>query len=50
MAWDYGVAQKRERVFIVGVRQDLDVKFEFPHPQEGDYRTKVLRDVIGRFT
>jgi DNA (cytosine-5)-methyltransferase 1 len=47
MAWDYGVAQKRERVFIVGVRQDLDVTFEFPQPLEGDYRTKVLRDVIG---
>jgi DNA (cytosine-5)-methyltransferase 1 len=47
MAWDYGVAQKRERVFIVGVRQDLGIKFEFPHPLEGDYRTKVLRDVIG---
>ncbi|MEH7521705.1 DNA cytosine methyltransferase [Bacillus sp. JJ1503] len=45
-AWDYGVAQKRERVFIVGVRQDLSVKFEFPTPMEGDYRTKVLRDVI----
>lgn len=46
-AWDYGVAQKRERVFIVGVRQDLGIKFEFPQPIEGDYRTKVLRDVIG---
>jgi DNA (cytosine-5)-methyltransferase 1 len=47
MAWDYGVAQKRERVFIVGVRQDLGINFEFPQPLEGDYRTKVLRDVIG---
>jgi DNA (cytosine-5)-methyltransferase 1 len=47
MAWDYGVAQKRERVFIVGVRQDLGISFEFPQPLEGDYRTKVLRDVIG---
>jgi DNA (cytosine-5)-methyltransferase 1 len=47
MAWDYGVAQKRERVFIVGVRQDLGIKFEFPQPMEGDYRTQVLRDVIG---
>lgn len=46
-AWDYGVAQKRERVFIVGVRKDLGVKFGFPQPLEGDYRTKVLRDVIG---
>jgi DNA (cytosine-5)-methyltransferase 1 len=46
-AWDYGVAQKRERVFIVGVRQDLDITFDFPQPLEGDYQTKVLRDVIG---
>lgn len=46
-AWDYGVAQKRERVFIVGVRQDLGVTFEFPASMEGDYRTKVLRDMIG---
>jgi DNA (cytosine-5)-methyltransferase 1 len=46
-AWDYGVAQKRERVFIVGIRKDLGFTFEFPQPLEGDYRTKVLRDVIG---
>lgn len=47
MAWDYGVAQKRERVFIVGVRQDLGIKYGFPQPLDGDYRTQVLRDVIG---
>ncbi len=46
-AWDYGVAQKRERVFIVGIRKDLGIKFEFPNPIEGDYQTKVLTDVIG---
>lgn len=46
-AWDYGVAQKRERVFIVGVRADLGFTFEFPEPRPEDYRTKVLRDVIG---
>ncbi|MDR4250732.1 DNA cytosine methyltransferase [Bacillus pumilus] len=46
-AWDYGVAQKRERVFIVGTRKDLGFKFEFPKPLEGDYRTAVLRGVIG---
>jgi DNA (cytosine-5)-methyltransferase 1 len=46
-AWDYGVAQKRERVFVVGIRKDLGFTFEFPQPLEGDYRTKVLRDVIG---
>ena len=46
-AWDYGVAQKRERVFIVGTRKDLGFNFEFPKPLEGDYKTAVLRDVIG---
>ncbi|MBW7977976.1 DNA cytosine methyltransferase [Bacillus velezensis] len=46
-AWDYGVAQKRERVFIVGIRKDLRFTFEFPKPLEGDYQTRVLRDVIG---
>ncbi|MED5047638.1 DNA cytosine methyltransferase [Bacillus siamensis] len=42
-----GVAQKRERVFIVGIRKDLGFMFEFPKPLEGDYQTRVLRDVIG---
>ncbi|MCY7451798.1 DNA (cytosine-5-)-methyltransferase [Bacillus altitudinis] len=46
-AWDFGVAQKRERVFIVGTRKDLGFEFEFPKPLEGDYRTAVLRDVVG---
>ena len=46
-AWDYGVAQKRERVFVVGIRKDLYFTFQFPKPLEGDYRTQVLRDAIG---
>lgn len=46
-AWDYGVAQKRERVFIVGIRKDLGFAFEFPEPTVDEYRTQVLRDVIG---
>lgn len=46
-AWDYGVAQKRERVFIVGIRKDLGFAFKFPKPLNGDYQKKVLRDVIG---
>ena len=29
-AADYGVPQKRERVFIVGIRKDLGIKYEFP--------------------
>jgi len=29
-AADYGVPQKRERVFLVGFRNDLGIKYEFP--------------------
>ncbi|MFK4473716.1 DNA (cytosine-5)-methyltransferase 1 [Paenibacillus sp. RC73] len=46
-AWDYGVAQKRERVIAVGIRKDLGFTFKFPEPSAGEYRTQVLRDVIG---
>lgn len=43
-AWDYDVAQKRERIFIVGIREDLDyVHFQFPFAS--NYKP-VLRDVI----
>ncbi len=31
-AADYGVPQRRERVFIVGVRKDLKGEFSFPEP------------------
>lgn len=31
-AADYGVAQKRERVFFVGFRSDLNVEWSFPEP------------------
>lgn len=31
-AADYGVPQKRERVFIVGFRADLEVEWSFPRP------------------
>jgi len=44
-AWDYGNAQKRERLITVGIRQDIlgKVMFEFPRPHE--YKP-VLRDVL----
>jgi DNA (cytosine-5)-methyltransferase 1 len=42
-AADYGVPQDRKRVFYVGFRRDLNVKFEFPKPYS--YRL-TLRDVI----
>ncbi len=44
-AWDYGNAQKRERLITVGIRKDLKnkIKFEFPKPHV--YKP-VLRDVL----
>jgi DNA (cytosine-5)-methyltransferase 1 len=34
-AKDYGVAQNRKRVFLVGVRSDIDFEYEFPEPTHG---------------
>ena len=34
-AQDFGVAQSRRRVFIVGVRSDLDYEYQFPLPTHG---------------
>lgn len=42
-AWDYGNAQKRERLITVGVRNDLNLKIIFPTPY--DFKP-VLRDVL----
>lgn len=44
-AWHYGVAQKRERVILVGIRWDFGFAYTFPEP-EMDYKP-VLRDAIG---
>ena len=42
-ATDYGVAQKRERVIIVGIRNDLKGKYELPPTHK---KTPTLRDVL----
>ena len=42
-AWDYGVAEKRERIVIVGIRSDINVEFNYPEPHK--YKP-VLRDVL----
>jgi len=41
---DYGVPQTRERVIIVGVRQDIETEFEWPEP------TRVQEKSIQNFT
>ena len=35
-ARDYGVPQIRERVLIVGVRNDIDFEYKFPEPTHGE--------------
>lgn len=42
-AINYNVAQKRERVVIVGIRNDLDVEYRLPKPFE---KKLVLKDVL----
>lgn len=48
---DYGAPQLRERVFLIGVRNDIDFEYEFPEPTHGEelylkpYVT--LKDAIG---
>lgn len=42
-AKDYGIPQNRERVFIVGIRDDKDNFFNFP-PEE--FLTKRLKDIL----
>jgi DNA (cytosine-5)-methyltransferase 1 len=46
-ASDYSVPQDRERVFLVGFRNDLSPNFEFPTPND----TKIsLRSALTKFT
>lgn len=42
-AKDFGVPQNRERVFIIGIRDDEDNTFQFP---KEEYLTKRLKDVL----
>jgi len=46
-AKDYGVAQERKRVFYIGFRKDLQVKFKFPAGSTiEDDKKLTLRDII----
>lgn len=54
-ASDYGVPQLRERMIMVGIRNDIDVEFDFPEPLHGEYGTlnkekiplkKVIKSLI----
>lgn len=39
----YGVGQKRERIVIVGIRNDIDTVFSYPEPEESP---TTLRDAL----
>ena len=39
-AVDYGVPQERKRIFIVGLRNDLGLEYQFPLPTHGDGRSE----------
>ena len=44
-AWDFGVAQKRERLIMIGVRSDLASRVRIDPPQPHNYKP-VLRDIL----
>ncbi|MGE7219229.1 DNA cytosine methyltransferase [Priestia koreensis] len=50
---DYGVPQLRERVFLIGVREDISKEFVYPKPvpshgiEEGQKPFVTLKDAIG---
>ena len=57
-AADYGVPQRRERLFVVGIRRDVGAGFRFPEPTHGEkplvrldgvvvHRWVTLREAIG---
>ena len=46
-AKNYGVAQERKRVFYIGFRKDLNIKFEFPKGSTvNDDKKITLKDII----
>lgn len=48
-AANYGVPQKRERVFIVGFRSDLGVEWEFPNPTHSEDALLVSKWITGEY-
>ena len=48
-AADYGVPQKRERVFIVGIRSDLGKEFSFPKPTHSRFALAREKWVTGDY-
>lgn len=46
-AKDFGVPQNRERIFLIGIRKDLKIMFEWTFPEETTLNNEItLRDAI----
>ena len=48
-AVSYGVAQERVRIFVVGIRSDIDMRYSFPkptHTREGENRFKTIAEAL----
>jgi len=48
-AADFGVPQKRERVLVVGIRSDLNMKWKFPEPTHSEDRLHWEKYVTGAY-
>jgi DNA (cytosine-5)-methyltransferase 1 len=48
-AADYGVPQRRERVVIVGIRDDLKIKWSFPSPTHSAEALRYAQQVTGEY-
>ena len=48
-AADYGVPQVRERVFIVGFRQDLNIEWHFPEPTHSKEKLQYDQWISGEY-
>lgn len=46
-AVSFGAPQFRRRAFVVAIRNDLNVEFEFPHPKRSPEQYATVRDAIG---
>jgi DNA (cytosine-5)-methyltransferase 1 len=46
-ARDYGVPQRRKRVFVLGVRSDIDLPIDWPpHPTHGDAKARLANPAL----
>jgi len=48
-AADYGVPQRRERIFIVGIRSDLEQAWSFPNPTHSRESLIISQSITGEY-